>query len=42
MDFDYWIACMHFVRSTLAARGDYCRVPKKSGADTFHKRKELT
>ena len=29
------------VRSALAARGDYCRVPKKSGADTFHKRKEL-
>ena len=29
------------VRSTLAARGDYCRVPKKSGADTFPKRKVL-
>jgi hypothetical protein len=30
------------VSSTLAARGDYCRVAKKSGADTFPKNKELT
>ena len=32
------------VSSALAARarGDYCRVAKKSGADTFHKSKELT
>ena len=29
------------VSSALAARGDYCRVPKKSGADTFPKRQEL-
>ena len=29
------------VRSTLAARGDYCRVPKKSGANTFPKNQEL-
>ena len=27
--------------SALAAWGDYCRVPKKSGADTFSKKQEL-
>jgi hypothetical protein len=35
------IAGPHFVRSALSARGDYCRVPKKSGANTFPKNKEL-
>ena len=29
------------VSSTLAARGDYRRVAKKSGADTFPKKQEL-
>jgi hypothetical protein len=37
-----WRALDSQVRRTLAARGDYCRVAKKSGADTFHKSKELT
>ena len=34
--------CPNFVSSALAARGDYRRVAKKSGADTFPKRQELT
>jgi len=39
--------CPNFVGSALAARGDYCRVPKKSGADPSNnqeliRRKPLT
>jgi hypothetical protein len=34
-DYEFWIAYLHFVSSALTARGVYCRVPKKSGADTF-------
>ena len=33
--------CPHFVGSALAAWGDYCRFPKKSGADTFYKKQDL-
>jgi hypothetical protein len=33
--------CPNFVSSALAARGDYRRVAKKSGADTFPKKQEL-
>ena len=35
------IARPHFLSSTLPARGDYCRVPKKSGANAFSKNQEL-
>jgi hypothetical protein len=33
--------CPHFVSNTLATWGDYCRVAKKSGADTFSKDEEV-